>query len=115
VWSDAEHCKKCKKLEHRVWKEPVPRDVPAGTVDMLSAVYLARTLVRENLGEATFPIIDRQKVWEVHLTRGRQKRVETSAGTFECLEIKLATKFLAEENESEPTSGQFQGLFGIPV
>jgi hypothetical protein len=71
--------------------------------------------VRENLAEATFPVIDRQKIWEVHLTRGRKKRIETRAGPYECLEIKLGTKFLAEENEkeSESSSGQFQGLFGI--
>ena len=30
-------CKKCKKLEHRVWKDPVSRTVPAGTVDMRTA------------------------------------------------------------------------------
>jgi hypothetical protein len=113
MWSDPEHCKKCKLLEHRVWKDPVSRPVPAGTIDMLSAVYMARTLVRENLNEATFPVIDRQKVWEVHLTRGKQRRIETEAGTFECQQIQLSTKFLAEQNEEEPGSSQFQGLFGL--
>lgn len=115
MWSDAEHCKKCKKLEHRVWKAPVTRELPAGTVDMLSAVYLARTLVRENLAEATFPVIDRQEVWEVHLTRGKRKRIETRAGTFECQEIRLGTKFMAGEGQTEDDagSGQFQGLFGL--
>jgi hypothetical protein len=115
IWGKPEHCKKCKALEHRVWKDPVSRNVPAGTVDMLSAVYLARTLVRENIAEGTIPVIDRQKVWEVHLTRGGKKLVETEAGTFDCQEIKLDTKFLAEQNdkEEESNSKQFQGLFGI--
>lgn len=115
IWSKAEHCKKCKILEHRVWKDPLSRSVPIGTVDMLSAVYLARTLVRDGLENTTFPVIDRQKVWEVTLLRGRTKKIETEAGTFDCQLVKLSTKFLAEENEPEPESAskQFSGLFGI--
>lgn len=115
LWGKPEHCKKCKKLEHRVWKDPLSRPIPFGTLDMLSAVYLARTLVREGLANATFPVIDRQKVWEVTLLRGRTKKVETDAGTFDCQLVKLATKFLAEANEPEPeqNSSQFSGLFGI--
>lgn len=115
AWSKAAHCKKCKQLEHRVWKDPVMKPVPVGTLDMLSAVYLARTLVRDNLAEVTFPVIDRQKVWEVTLARGRSKKIETEAGTFDCQLVKLATRFLTEANEKEPETGssQFSGLFGI--
>ena len=114
LWGDAEHCKKCKLLEHREWKDPLTRPVPEGTLDMLSAVYLARTLVRERIDSATFPVIDRQKVWEVTVTRDKTKKIETDAGTFECQQVKLSTRFLAEENEKEePSSSQFQGLFGI--
>jgi len=115
LWSKAEHCKKCKKLEHRTWKDPVARSVPVGTLDMLSAVYLARTLVKDNLPDGSFPVIDRQKVWEVTLLRGKTKKIETEAGTFDCQLVKLATKFLAEENdkEVENNSSQFTGLFGI--
>jgi hypothetical protein len=97
-----------------VWKDPVSRTVPIGTVDMLSAVYLARTLVRENLTETTFPVVDQQKIWEVHLTSGKRKHVDTKMGTFDCQEVKLATTFVAEEGKDEERkSGQFQGLFGI--
>jgi hypothetical protein len=115
IWSKPEHCKKCKKLEHRVWKEPLSRTVPVGTLDMLSAVYLARTLVKDGLKDVTFPVIDRQKVWEVTLVRGSTKKIETEAGTFDCRLVKLATRFLAEENEKEPEndSSKFSGLFGI--
>jgi hypothetical protein len=115
LWSDPEHCKKCKKLEHRVWKTPVSRAIPAGTLDMLSAVYLARTLVKDNLDDVVFPVIDRQKVWEVTLLRGETKQVETEAGTFDCRLVTLKTKFLIEENEQEPepNSSKFSGLFGI--
>lgn len=115
IWGKPEHCKKCKKLEHRTWKDPVSRPVPLGTLDMLSAVYLARTLVKDDLPDGTFPVIDRQKVWEVTLLRGKTKKIETEAGTFDCQLVKLATKFLAEENEkeAESNSSQFTGLFGI--
>lgn len=115
LWGKSQHCKKCKKLEHRVFNAPVSRAVPAGTLDMLSAVYLARTLVHDDLAETTFPVIDQQKIWEVTLTRGKTRRIETDAGTFDCQLVQLATRFLAEENEEEPElkRSQFAGLFGI--
>ncbi|MBL8859091.1 MAG: DUF3108 domain-containing protein [Planctomycetes bacterium] len=115
IWGKAEHCRKCKKLEHRAWKDAVSREIPAGTLDMLSAVYLARTLVREDLETTTFPVIDRQKVWEVTLTRGKTRRIKTDSGTFDCQLVQLATSFLAEENDKdeEQNSSTFSGLFGI--
>ena len=98
-----------------MWKDAVARPLPVGALDMLSAVYLARTLVRNGLDEVTFPVVDRQKVWEVTLARGKTKQIETEAGTFECELVNLATRFLVEENEQEPESksSQFSGLFGI--
>jgi hypothetical protein len=97
-----------------VWKDPLSRTIPAGTVDMLSAVYLARGLVRNGVPEATFPTIDRQKVWSVHLTRGARKRVETDIGKFDCQQVLLTTTFVAESGSDEEKKGeQFQGLFGI--
>lgn len=115
LWGKDEHCKKCKLLEHRVWKDPLSRPVPVGTIDMLSAVYLARTLVRDGYETSSFPVIDRQKVWEVSLDRGKTKKVETDSGTFDCQQVKLSTKFLAEANDKEGEQGpsQFAGLFGI--
>ncbi len=115
AWSKDEHCKKCKKLEHRVWQAPVSRTVPQGTVDMLSAVYLARTLVREGIPDATFPVVDQQKIWEVHLTRGKRRRIETDMGMYDCQEVQLATKFVAQDGDKkeDSKSHQFEGLFGI--
>ena len=41
------------------------REIPPGTLDMLSAVYLARTMVREGVENVSFPLVDKQKLWNV--------------------------------------------------
>ena len=90
MWGKPYHCEKCKIALHRVWKEPLHRGVPAGTVDMLSAVYTARSLVREGGSATTFTLIDKQKLWQVHLARGKRRRISTPAGDFDAQEIKLS-------------------------
>ncbi|MBK7874362.1 MAG: DUF3108 domain-containing protein [Planctomycetes bacterium] len=111
IWGKPYQCEKCKKMEHRIWKEPMSREIPPGTLDMLSAVYLARTMVREGLDAVTFPLVDKQKLWEVDLKRGkRTKTIEVPAGRFSCTQVQLLTRVPA----GEPSDGEgFQGLFGI--
>lgn len=111
IWGKPSHCDKCKKAEHRKWKEPpLTREVPPGTLDMLSAVYLARTMVEEGLDSAKFSLVDKQKLWDVELTRGKRKVIEVPAGRFECTQVQLVTRVPA----GEPRDGEgFQGLFGI--
>lgn len=119
LWGDAAHCKKCKKLEHRVWRASQARTIPAGTVDMLSAVYLARSLVRTGTLETTFPVMNDDTIWTVSLKRGPRKRIETPAGKFDCQQIQLSTTFPEDANTAEQVAeqkkkgGQFSGLFGI--
>jgi hypothetical protein len=109
-WSDEHHCKKCKRGEHRIWKDPETREIPGGALDMLSGIFLSRTMVREKLEEVSFPLLDKMKVWEVTLTRGKLKHIETSAGRFLCRQIELETGV----PEGEEHSGEeFKGLFGI--
>ncbi len=110
-WGKPYHCEKCKIAAHRVWKEPVRRPLPPGAVDMLSAVYLARSLVREGRSATEFPLIDKQQLWQVHLVRGaNHRRITTPAGTFNAQEIKLSTSVPRGETN---TSKGFEGLFGI--
>lgn len=110
-WGDPYHCKKCKRAEHRVWKKEVlQRTVPEGTVDMLSAVYLARALVRDGRETLTFPLVDKQKLWNVEFRRGARKRIEVPAGKFDCVELKLITT--KPEGEKDDGS-RFEGLFGL--
>lgn len=110
-WSDDAHCKKCRAAEHRVWREPKQREVPAGTLDMLSAVFLARSMVIDGAARVEFPLVDRTDLWRVQLSRGETRRIETSAGTFDAVEIQLATGAKEVVGESETT--KFEGLFGI--
>ncbi len=110
LWGKPHHCEKCKRAEHRVFKDPVRRRLPPGTVDMLSAVYLARSLFREGLSSTRFPMLDRQNLWQVKLSRGTLRRIQTPAGSFEAQEIKLSTS--APPSETKPAT-EFQGMFGI--
>jgi hypothetical protein len=111
AWGKPYHCEKCKIAAHRVWKDPLRRPLPAGTVDMLSAVYLARALVRDGRAATDFPLIDKLQLWQVHLVRGTsRRRITTPAGTFTAQEIKLSTS--VPRGETRPEKG-FEGLFGI--
>lgn len=110
-WQDDRHCKKCKAGEHRVWREPRMREIPAGTLDMLTAVFLARSLVIDGREKIEFPLIDRTDLWQVQLVRGESKSIETTAGKFECVQVQLRTS--APENSSESETTKFEGLFGI--
>jgi hypothetical protein len=108
-WGSPHHCHKCKRAEHRVWREPEERPLPEGTVDMLSAVYLARGYLREGRHTATFPVLDKERLWSITLSHGEKREIETVLGTFACTEVKLKTS----RPPSEPDDGEFSGLFGI--
>lgn len=110
MWGKPYHCEKCKRAEHRVGKEPVSRAVPEGAVDMLSAVYLARSLVREGLSETTFPLVDKQVLWNVFLKRGKSRRIDVPAGRFESVQVEIRTEVPA--GEPRPKEG-FEGMFGM--
>ncbi len=110
-WQKDEHCKKCKRLEHRVWKDPKLREIPAGTFDMMTAVYLARSMVIDGRERMEFPLIDRSELWRLQLTRGKLKQIETSAGKFDCVAIELRTSVPEAPASGENT--KFEGLFGI--
>ena len=97
----------------RIWREPAYREVPEGTLDMLSALYLTRSLVTEELRVVRFPLIDKSRVWQLRLTKGRRKRMETAAGTFDVVEILLEPSPYPGEVVDEEKEEKFQGLFGI--
>ena len=109
-WGNRHHCDGCKRAEHRVMRAPQKRAVPKDTVDMLCAVYLARMLVRDEKSELSIPLLDRDVLWDVHLSTGEHKRLKTKAGSYDCVEVKLDTKRPPSE---PPVKGGFEGLFGI--
>jgi hypothetical protein len=93
-----------------VWDEAESRAVPPGSVDLLTAVYLARSLVREGRSETTFPVVDKLKLWNLTIRRGPFKVIEVPAGRFRCAQVLLQTAV----PPGEPVDKKgFQGLFGI--
>lgn len=97
----------------RIWAAKQTRDIPAGTLDMLGAVYLARTLVMDGAEDAelVFPLIDKTRLWQMRLTLAEERRVEVPAGTFDAVEVQLLPE--AYPGEPEHAQSKFRGLFGI--
>ncbi len=109
-WDSDRHCPKCKRAEHRVWREPQERTLPPGTVDMMRAVYLSRTMLLEDRQSADFPLIDRTRLWNVHLERRERAEIRVPAGRFDCYRVELSTTLPPGE---PPTKSGFSALFGI--
>jgi len=97
----------------RIWRPAKERSVPEGTIDMLTAVFQARTLIREKRETLSFPLIDKDRVWNLRLRRGGERRMETTAGTFfDVVEVVLEPEPNAGEAVGEKAE-RFEGVFGI--
>lgn len=110
AWQDPQHCKKCKRAEHRVWREWQERALPEGAVDMVTAVTLGRSMLLLGEREMTFPLIDKEELWQLTVRTGRSERIEVDAGSFDATEILLETR-PAPGEDAKPED--FKGLFGI--
>ena len=97
----------------RIWRDPKTRDVPQETLDLLSAVYLSRTLVQDDLDELRFPVIDKLNLWDMRLSRGTEARMETECGTFDVVQIVLEPSPMEGEDVDEDKAERFEGLFGL--
>ncbi len=95
----------------RIWGPPDVRAIPAGTLDMASAIYLARTLVRDDLEQLEFTQLDKLRLWDVVVTRGAEQAVETPVGTFNAQELILETRRNA--SDTDPDRDGFVGPFGL--
>lgn len=96
----------------RIWRAAEEREVPEGTLDMLTAVFMARTLVSEEHGSLSFPLIDKDRLWKLTLRRGETRRMETPAGTFDVLKVVLEPEPWPGES-LEDKEEEFEGVFGI--
>jgi Protein of unknown function (DUF3108) len=97
----------------RIWRPAKERSVPEGTHDMLTAVFQARTLIREHKESLSFPLIDKDRLWKLRLRRGEEKRMETTAGTFfDVVEIVLEPEAFPGEEIGDKAE-RFEGVFGI--
>lgn len=109
-WNDRSHCQDCNRGEHRVWKDWKTKEIPEGAIDMVSAVLLARTVVAQGKSGADFTLVDRDKLWEVQISKGRRGRHGIKAGTFDVVEVLLKSRPPAGEKGRDE---DFQGLFGL--
>jgi hypothetical protein len=96
----------------RIWRAAEEREVPPGTLDSLTAVFMARTLIREEQETLSFPLIDKDRVWRLTLRRGESRRMETGAGTFDVVEVVLQPEPWPGESFAEKEE-EFEGVFGI--
>ena len=95
----------------QIWKPAEFRDIPVGSVDMLGAVYLSRTLLLSGQEEIVFPLLDKTTLWELTLRRGDKGIVEVPAGRFDAIEVILDPK--PYPGEPDKDKEKFEGLFGI--
>ncbi len=97
----------------RIWKEPKLRSVPEGTLDLLTAVYHTRKLIRDGLASVSFPLLDKDCLWEMTLLRGERRTMETPAGSFHVVEVSLQPKPYPGESISAKKVQKFEGILGL--
>jgi hypothetical protein len=97
----------------RIWREPKERSIPEGTIDLLSSIYHTRTLMQEGLDSLRFPLLDKDRLWEMTLRRGERRTMETPAGTFDVVEVTLQPKPYPGETISQKKVDKFEGVFGL--
>lgn len=108
-WESEHHCKGCRdRPEHRVWKKPRIKPIDARTVDMVTAVLVARTMIASGGDEIVFPVLDNRKLWSLDVRRGRSKRIEVPAGRFDAIQV------LIDAHPIDAKKGdEFKALFGL--
>ena len=58
-------------------------------------------------------MVEKDRLWEFTLRRGEERRIETGAGSFDAVQIKLEPKpWEGEEIDAEKIA-KFEGLFGM--
>jgi hypothetical protein len=112
-WSNPRHCKDCERPEHRVPRDFKYLDVPADSMDMVSALYFARSFVRSGQKSLTLSLVNQDELWSVELTRGEEREIETPAGEFNCVRVLIGPKLAAGEGMGEEAAERFEALFGL--
>lgn len=112
-WSQPSHCSDCDRLLHRVWREPKLLDVPSDAVDILSALYLARGFLRGSESSTSLSLVNQDELWSVQLTRGPGSRIETPAGTFDCVRVLIGPKRASGDGPKKQSAERFEALFGL--
>ncbi len=112
-WSSYSHCDDCDRAEHRVWRDYTYLDVPPETFDIVSALYYARGFLRGTSSTTTVPLANHDELWNVHLTRAEARRIETDAGKFDCVRIRIGPQLARGDGPGKSASARFDALFGL--
>jgi hypothetical protein len=78
-------------------------DVPAGTVDFVSLVFLLRRLPLAKGDRHAFPVLSDAKVANVVAEVIGREKIETGAGTFEAVRVRVPTGLTGKFSERDPT------------
>lgn len=112
-WSNSRHCKDCERPEHRVPRDFQYLDVPADSIDMVSALYFARSFVQSGEPSITLNMVNQDELWSVELQRGEEREIEAPAGDFDCVRVLIVPKLAAGEGLGEEAEKRFEALFGL--
>ncbi len=78
-------------------------DVPPGTLDFVALVFRLRTLPLPDGARNEFPVLAGSKVSQVVTVVEGRERVETGAGTFQAVRVRIPTGFTGKFSERNPT------------
>lgn len=112
-WSDPAHCDGCDSLDHRVWGKKIYFGVPADTVDILSAIYVARQFLASRAPTARLTILQSDDLWGVQLSRGERREIETPAGKFACVKVLISPALAQGNGIKGDAAKRFEALFGL--
>ena len=111
-WGTEEaHCadKKCGDLDHEHWIDIKEHDVDAPYVDLLTAIYVARTASQPLAsGPLIIPVVNDDSRWYVEVHPRSQQAIKVEEGEYEAIEMAL-NPVPSDGNEKK----RFEGLFGI--
>jgi len=110
VGKETVHCPGCKDLRHYIWRLIWRHKVNEPFLDMLSAVYAARTSTFRPGASFIVPVVKSRDRWHVKVTAAKEEKVKVSAGTFDCYKIILEPHNVGDRPNAKP---KFSGLFGI--
>ncbi|MCZ6601487.1 MAG: DUF3108 domain-containing protein, partial [Planctomycetota bacterium] len=97
--------------KHYVWRIRDRHKVDRPTYDMLSVIYICRTLDLPLKGKGQeLRIVDAHDQWDVTIRAVAREKIEVPAGKFRCLRIEISPK---PAEKGTKVRKEFRGLFGI--
>ncbi|MGE4619635.1 MAG: DUF3108 domain-containing protein [Planctomycetota bacterium] len=109
--TEKSHCteKDCKNPKHEIWSVRETHVVDEPYVDLLTAIYVARTATFPSDGKPLLiPVVNDDSRWLVKVEPLKQEKLIVPEGEYEAIELSL-TPYASDGDQKK----RFQGLFGI--